>query len=415
MQISRRGTIALKSAVIFSTLLFLISSIPFHGPEQAFPGNFNKNSAAPINGGRTFLNDTFSSPVGISYDHEDGLVYVSNAGSDNISIVNPETNMVTGSINTNGSPGQLGFSSNGTLLYTVTAAKPNFLIGLNLTVIDLNTGKQVWRMPAYSYPDDFAVNVSSGDIFLAGKDNVTAISPAGFQTLWRTVLPSNLSKSYFFFPPQLLYSGSTARLVANYQGYTLAINAANGHILGKVSYGYAYSQGLLAHNGHQLIIVASGYLASYNVTTLSRLWFHKSFYSGVDPEFLNIASYDSKTGMVAYSNPGQQFVEMVNSTTGEEISLLTFPFPNYTAVSITFDRTNGLFYGCEIPVSPNGVFSLTSSGGRVFSLNYAGPYAPKTPNNAGMDIVIPSLLIAAVALAAFSAYFVISENRKKKH
>ena len=131
-----------------------------------------------------------TSPSGIAFDSENGSLFVTDSGSNNVTVIDGATNKVTGSIGGVGQePGAIAFDSSNGYLYatSVNSSYPASAVAL----INGSTNKAVGSIPIY-YPSDpslvgIAFDVKNGHVYVsttsnagpnAGTNNVTVINGA---------------------------------------------------------------------------------------------------------------------------------------------------------------------------------------------------------------------------------------------
>lgn len=104
----------------------------------------------------------FSEPVGIAYDSSNDDLYVTNsgetgAGTNYISVINPKTNTVIGSISTCASSSSIVYDQSNGYLYTV---------GCPVTVIDGSTNEQIANITGIVDPGSFAYDSSNRYLYV---------------------------------------------------------------------------------------------------------------------------------------------------------------------------------------------------------------------------------------------------------
>jgi YVTN family beta-propeller protein len=159
--------------------------------------NGTNDTISIINGtSNTVITDDFpvgSQPFGIGVDPATDLVYVANAGSNNLTVINGSTNMAQDrNLSVNGSaPSTVLFDAATNDLYIANQFSDN------LTVFNATTNEPVGRgisVPKGTDPWGLALDPTNGNLFVGGEDtgNVTVVDPTSGR-----VLDSNISIGSF--------------------------------------------------------------------------------------------------------------------------------------------------------------------------------------------------------------------------
>ncbi len=120
-----------------------------------------------------------SSPWGVAYDPTNGYVYVTNSGSDNVSVVDPATGHQVASIGVGKTPYQIAYDSVNDYLYVANDESNT------TSVIDGSTNSVIKTIPIGYLPYAVMVDPANGDIYVtdSGGPNVTMISGATDKTI----------------------------------------------------------------------------------------------------------------------------------------------------------------------------------------------------------------------------------------
>ena len=112
------------------------------------------------------------SPIGIAYDPVNNLLYVTNSGSNNVSVIDASTNQVVGSIAVATTPWDAAVDTVHGCLY-VSEAGSN-----NVSVVSLSSDRVVKSLPTGYDPLGVAFDEANGQVFVAnsGNSNVTVIN-----------------------------------------------------------------------------------------------------------------------------------------------------------------------------------------------------------------------------------------------
>jgi YVTN family beta-propeller protein len=149
------------SLILFSllTMTFLISTVFSSEIGTANAQKYSVIATIPVG----------KSPFGVAINPTNGLVYVANANSNTVSVIDPKTNTVVATKYVFGGRAPYGVAINPTngLVY-VTNVRSN-----TLSVIDPATNKVVATIPVGEGPSGVAINPSNGLVYVANADSNT--------------------------------------------------------------------------------------------------------------------------------------------------------------------------------------------------------------------------------------------------
>ena len=152
------------------------SQTPSTAPSVAYTLDLCTNH---LYSGNAFPTDCIvSSPYGVAYDSGKGEVFVTNLGSNNVSVISDVTNKVVATIPIGGSLASVAYDSG---KGEVFVTNPNFVSNSgNVSVISDVTNKVVATIPVGAEPFGVAYDSGKGEVFVAngGSDNVSVISDA---------------------------------------------------------------------------------------------------------------------------------------------------------------------------------------------------------------------------------------------
>lgn len=112
-----------------------------------------------------------SEPDAAAYDPANGYVYVANNASDNVTVVDGATNVVIGSIPVGCSPDALAIDPEGGIVFVANGCSNN------VTVINSTTDTSTGAISVGTYPDAIAFYPTNGRVFVAnaGSNNLTRV------------------------------------------------------------------------------------------------------------------------------------------------------------------------------------------------------------------------------------------------
>jgi YVTN family beta-propeller protein len=172
--VKRRGglLVALATVVVVAVLLPSIGGV---APIRSEPASSGTSPAASPSEGSTFPVGSY--PAGIAFDPVNGLLYVTNFGSSNISVVNTSTNHVVAWIPMPFGIHTLAVDSSTGMVYVAETV-------YRVYAINSTTNQVQWTIPLLAYgcptgcaPDPQVFDPANGDIYVTDltSDNVTVI------------------------------------------------------------------------------------------------------------------------------------------------------------------------------------------------------------------------------------------------
>ena len=128
-----------------------------------------------FHGSTAFISDSTrigAYPTASAFDPANSMLYVTNWGSDNVTVVNLSSNAVAGWIPVGSQPTGIAFDGANGYLYVTNNASDN------VTVINGGSDRTLASIPVGCNPEAVAYDAASGDVYVANpcSDNLTAIS-----------------------------------------------------------------------------------------------------------------------------------------------------------------------------------------------------------------------------------------------
>ncbi len=140
--------------------------------------------------GVPYSEDAYSLAPNIAVDTSTGVVYATNFNEGNVTVIDGETNQVTGSIATGGSPASAVFDPSNGDLYVANWG------GDNVTVLSCATNSTVANIPVGTHPASILYDAASQRVFVAnyGSGNVSVINAS--TNTWAADLRTGTTSSY---------------------------------------------------------------------------------------------------------------------------------------------------------------------------------------------------------------------------
>ena len=239
-------------------------------PEKTFIGGLSVHKDASVTN-KVIQNITVGkNPAGVAFDSLNGYVYVTNRGSNNISVINGSTNKVIQSIAVGSSPAGVAFDSLNGHMYVTNCCSNN------VSVINGSTNKVIQSIAVGSGPVGVAFDSLNGNIYVAnqGSNSVSVLGYVKYAvTFTETALPSGST----------WYVNITGHNSGALTGTTCSVNLTNGTFAYTVQtnnklYEPSISSGSLMVNGsaiQETITFSHVYKVTFTETGLpsGTVWF----------------------------------------------------------------------------------------------------------------------------------------------
>ncbi|MGC1580602.1 MAG: YncE family protein, partial [Candidatus Acidiferrales bacterium] len=283
--------------------------------------------------GVPYSQNAYSLAPNIAVDTSTGVVYAMNFNEGNVTVIDGETNRVTGSIATGGSPASAVFDPSNGDLYVANWG------GNNVTVLSCATNSTVANIPVGTHPASILYDTASQRVFVAnyGSGNVSVIDAS--TNAWVANLRTGTTSSY---PEDLAldtadnYVDAISELNTN----VTIFNAATLAVVGSPHVGSIPEELAYSPIG-DAVYVTNG--ASGNVTVIGQ----------VNSEPLaNITTGTDPFGVV-YDAVDEE-VYVLNSE-GQNVTVLDVFTHKATA---NIDSNAGLDYGVTVDSATGDVFAL---------------------------------------------------------
>jgi YVTN family beta-propeller protein len=148
----------------------------------------NSNTVSVVNGTQIIKNITVGwDPLGVVYDSANGYVYVANSQSNNVTVINGQTNSVIANISVGNRPSCEVFDRDNNLIYVANAGSNN------VSVIDASMDVITGSVPVGSDPIFEAYDSVLNHVFVLNyeSDNVTVIKAAYLSAAHNITVDSN--------------------------------------------------------------------------------------------------------------------------------------------------------------------------------------------------------------------------------
>ncbi|HYZ58865.1 MAG TPA: beta-propeller fold lactonase family protein [Nitrososphaeraceae archaeon] len=146
---------------------------------------------------------SFFSPAGIAYNSDNGNLYVTNRGSDSISVINGTTNTLVDEISVNSiAPSSITYNAANNYIYVTN-------MGSNtVSVINGTTNTIVANIPVGLGPNGIAYNQNNGDVYVANSINGTISIVDGLENTVTSTIPLGINNN----PNDIFYNVDNDRL-----------------------------------------------------------------------------------------------------------------------------------------------------------------------------------------------------------
>lgn len=279
-------------------------------------------------------------PFGVAVNPTTGEVYVSNTGSDDVSVLNGTTGASVANITVGTSPYGIAYDPLSGNIYVANGGSDN------LSVISSTTNRVVASIGVGTTPIGVAVDPSSGQVFVAnsGSANVTALSESTNAVVTNIAIGTGpYGVAVDNATDQVYVSDSTAENVSVIDGWNDSVAATIGTGPGTHPEGVAYDP------VHRLIwLAADFYTVVVNTTTLTVVGDLATDPSGV--------AVDPQTGIVCVTN-----------TANATMRCITYPQPIFPYAGIEFSETG-------LPVTVNWSVTLYWPGYYASTKNSSTSY-----------------------------------------
>lgn len=185
------------------------------------------------------ISSGFFSPQGIAYDSSNGLIYVANSYSNNLSIINPSTNRVTGYVQVGCSSFSVYFEPNNGYLYVpILSCSYNTVLvvsGVSNTVVGNITGG-LWNPDAFTYDSSngylYAANTACNNGMGGGECGNISVIDTSLNNVIDQIGPLGSPRGIAFDPLNgYVYVASAL------SGSVTIINGATNSVLSSISVG----------------------------------------------------------------------------------------------------------------------------------------------------------------------------------
>jgi YVTN family beta-propeller protein len=146
---------------------------------------------------------SFFSPAGIAYNSDNGNLYVTNRGSDTISVINGTTNTLVDEISVNSvAPSGIIYNAANNYIYVTN-------MGSNtVSVINGTTNNIVANIPVGLGPSGITYNQNNGDVYVANSINGTISIMDGLENTVTSTIPLGINNN----PNDIFYNVDNDRL-----------------------------------------------------------------------------------------------------------------------------------------------------------------------------------------------------------
>ena len=288
-------------------------------------------------------------PIGVAYDPSNGYLYVTEHGSNAVSIINTKTNEIIKSINVGSSPWGIAYDPSNGYLY-VTNGWFGFYGGEvwyytnNVTVINGATNTVIANISVGEGPYGILYDPSNGYIYVTNtaQNNVSVIDGAN-----NTLIASINVGAY---PEGLAYDPSNGYIyVANsWSNNVSVINGANNTVIANIAVG-SYPVGLAYDPSNGYVYVANAGSNSVSVINGATNTVIASIAVRSFPEKI---AYDPSNGYIYVVNSGSNNISVINGANNKIIANLSLgltwgsggDWGSSGPLGIAYDPSNNYLY-----------------------------------------------------------------------
>ena len=272
-------------AVIDGATNRVIKWVPVPGPAPSIPSGLG------------------SAPQGIAFDSSNGYLYVTEAGSNNVTVIDGATNTIVTSIPVGSYPFGVAFDSTNGYIYVTDYHWASYLHS-NVTVIDGATNKVVGSIPVGAAPIDVAFDTTNGYLYVANaaSSDVTVIDSATNKVVASIPLTSSPAGLAFDSFNGYLYVSAAS------SDYLTVIDGATSKVIGSITVGL-YPNGI---------------------------------------------AFDAVNGYLYTANSGTGSTAVIDGATNSVIGWIP---SGLAPLRIAFDRTNGYLYLTNVASGSVSIFS----------------------------------------------------------
>jgi YVTN family beta-propeller protein len=284
------------------------------GKGEVFVTNYGSNNVSVINATTDHVVTNIpvgSTPDAVAYDAATGMVFVSNWGTANVSVINDTSNLVVKNIPVGGSPDGVTYDSAKGEIFVADKLTNNLsVINDTSDTVTLSIAMPVGPSLAPDYPYALVYDGAKGEIFVAASE---PLSPP------------------YQYELALVYNDTNNSLAANvnignYSDGTLSVAYDFGR--GQVFFTNAYSGLDNEYSGTTTVISDS------SNTVVAKV--------GVDLDDPDAVGYDSGLGEVFVGNYGQHDIQSNVSVVNDSTDTITATIPvGIQPDGITYDPVNG--------------------------------------------------------------------------
>ncbi len=242
---------AFRTPVSLLALLFVTLSISLAKTNYAYVANQSSNNVSVINTNTNLVVATIAvgtSPWGVAVNQAGSVAYVSNYNSGNVSVITTSTNTVTATITVQTNPSGIAFSPNGKTAYVANQGSGT------VSVINTATKAVTATITVQSNPFEPAVTPNGAFVYVtnAGSGSVSVISTLTNKVV-ATITGFNSPTSVVISP-----DGTTAYVPNKGSNTVSVIRTADNTIVNTINLSTGPYRAAISPDGHWL------YVALYN-------------------------------------------------------------------------------------------------------------------------------------------------------
>ena len=274
-----------------------------------------------------FLSSNGLEPNNAAFDSSNGYIYVTNSGSDTVSVINGKNNSVIKTITVGSNPDGAAFDSSNGYIYVTNFCSDT------VSVINSSNNNVFKTITLSSLPLRAVFDSSNGYVYVTNfcSDIVSVINGKNNSVIKTITVGSNTRGEAFDSSNGYVY-------VTNCGSNTVSvINGANNNVINTITVGSSpFGAAFDSSNGY--VYVTNGGSNTVSVINGSSNSIFKTITVGSSPRGV---AFDSSNGYVYVTNGGSNTVSVINGSNNNVFKTITVGSSPFGAA---FDSSNGYVY-----------------------------------------------------------------------
>jgi YVTN family beta-propeller protein len=314
-----------------------------------------------------------SEPWAIAFDSANGNIYVTNWGSNNVSVISGTTNTVVGSVPVGTYPNGIAFDSTNGYLYVTNYQS------MNVTVFNGATDTLVKSIPVGASLGGIAFDSANGYIYMADPNSGSVIVINGATNV---VVPGPITAGSY--PDGIAFDSTNGYLyVTNEDSYNVTvINGATDKVVSSVPVGTC-PNGIAFDGTNGYLYVTNA--CSLNVTVINGATDTTVASVPLGPDTAPMAvAFDSTNGYICVANNGSANITVIYGATNKAVGSIS---DVYGPTGEAYDALNGYLYVTSWRVV---VVSLSTFASSLSSVTIVPAQVTLSPSNIQSFTAIPT-------------------------